>query len=75
MTPVDFSEQTLAQLQASTGVSQGRWSRYLRGRQAMTLTTLEKIAERLGMDSNELLQGIQLRNKKYPQGKRRGRTA
>lgn len=61
ITPLEFQQLTLGRLALLTGVSRSRWSRYFSGKVSITESTLNKVAQKLGMTSAELLSAIALR--------------
>ena len=70
MTTEEFCGMTLAELEARSKVSQGRWSLYLNKKQAPTFRTISTIADRLNMLPEQLVRAM---NKKSALGLRRGR--
>lgn len=70
MTTEEFCGMTLAELEARSKVSQGRWSLYLNKKQAPTFRTISTIADRLNMSPEQLVRAM---NKKSALGLRRGR--
>lgn len=70
MTTEEFCGMTLAELEARSKVSQGRWSLYLNKKQAPTFRTISVIAERLKMSPEQLVKAM---NQKSVLGMKRGR--
>jgi transcriptional regulator with XRE-family HTH domain len=57
----DFQKKRLIDLAEITGIDQTRWSRYLRGKRDMNISTLQKAASSMGIESHTLLEFINLR--------------
>lgn len=58
MTPQEFQQATLVQLEESTGINRFMWCRYLRGKSKITEKTLNKAAEALGWSSDMVLREL-----------------
>jgi Cro/C1-type HTH DNA-binding domain len=64
MTSEEFLTMPLVDLQALTGVTSPRWSRYFSG-QALSERTISRIATRLEIPPGELLSAINKRREAY----------
>lgn len=61
MTPQEFQNLSLSNLESLTGIRKCTWSLYFNGHRSMTLRTLGATAEKLGMERSDLLVAIQSR--------------